>query len=141
MGTKEINWDENLLFIGNDIKVNNSIDEERRNEIRKEIEPWLSAIFQSEQFSLLVGSGLSNALAKIADIDSQDMSRLEFEGEYSQEIKAYAEKTAEEFGRGTPNFEDDLRASLELLRGYQIQDITASDNDSSENEDGEEEKI
>ena len=30
---------------------------------RPKIEPWLSAIFQSEHFSLLIGSELNNALS------------------------------------------------------------------------------
>ena len=44
---------------------------------RPKVEPWLSAIFQSEHFSLLIGSGLTNALAHIAQIPAQGMGRLE----------------------------------------------------------------
>src|SRR6266436_4048751 len=32
------------------------------HELRKEIEPWLTALFQSEHFSLLTGAGLMNAV-------------------------------------------------------------------------------
>jgi hypothetical protein len=44
---------------------------------RPKIEPWLSAIFQTEHFSLLVGSGLTSAVGHIAKISSQGMGRLE----------------------------------------------------------------
>jgi hypothetical protein len=88
---------------------------------RSKVEPWLSAIFQTEHFSLLIGSGLSSALAYSAGIKSQGMGRLELDGEeYSSKIKAYAEKSASTMERGEANIEDDFRVALELLRGYEI---------------------
>lgn len=88
---------------------------------RTKIEPWLSAIFQSEHFSLLVGSGLTNALAYIADIKVQAMSRIEFENdEYKVKIKTAANKSASAMERGEANLEDDFRIALELLKGYEI---------------------
>jgi hypothetical protein len=88
---------------------------------RPKIEPWLSAIFQSEHFSLLIGSGLTNALAHIAQIPSQGMGRLELnDSEYKEKIKASSVKSASAMERGEANLEDDFRVALELLRGYEI---------------------
>ncbi|MFA6084193.1 SIR2 family protein [Mucilaginibacter sp.] len=88
---------------------------------RPKIEPWLSAIFQTEHFSLLVGSGLTNALAYISKIDAQAMGRLTLTGEdYKDKITASANKSASAMERGEANLEDDFRVALELLKGYEI---------------------
>lgn len=87
---------------------------------RSKVEPWLSAIFQTEHFSLLVGSGLSTAIAYSAKIPAQGMGRLELTGEYNDLIKAHAGKSASAMERGEANLEDDFRVALELLRGYEI---------------------
>jgi uncharacterized membrane-anchored protein YhcB (DUF1043 family) len=88
---------------------------------RPKIEPWLSAIFQTEHFSLLIGSGLTNALAHIAKIEAQGMGRLALNGEkYKDKIKSNSEKSATAMERGEANLEDDFRVSLELLKGYEI---------------------
>jgi hypothetical protein len=88
---------------------------------RRKIEPWLSAIFQSEHFSLLIGSGLTNALSSMSKIQSQGMGRLELqEGPYKDKIKIHAEKSASAMERGEANLEDDFRVALELLKGYEI---------------------
>jgi hypothetical protein len=90
-------------------------------EWRQKIEPWLSAIFQSEHFSLLVGSGLTNALAYISKIDAQGMGRLLLTGDaYKNKIKVSADKSASAMERGEANLEDDYRVALELLKGYEI---------------------
>jgi len=87
---------------------------------REKLEPWLSTIFQSDHFSLLIGSGLTTALACLSEIKPQVMNRMNFTGSYSNIIKSNADSSAREMERGTANFEDDLRIGLELLRGYQI---------------------
>lgn len=88
---------------------------------RPKIEPWLSAIFQSEHFSLLVGSGLTNAIAHISKITAQGMGRLEVtDDSYKNKIIKSSEKSASAMERGEANLEDDFRVALELLRGYEI---------------------
>lgn len=88
---------------------------------RPKVEPWLSAIFQTEHFSLLVGSGLSSALAYAANITPQGMGRLELVNDnYKDKIKEHSEKSASAMERGEANLEDDFRVALELLRGYDI---------------------
>lgn len=89
-------------------------------EWRPKLEPWLSAIFQSEHFSLLVGSGLTNALSYLAGIDSQGMGRLTLAGSYNDKIQKHADNSASAMERGEANLEDDFRVALELLRGYDI---------------------
>jgi hypothetical protein len=86
-------------------------------EWRPKIEPWLSAIFQSEHFSLLVGSGLTNALSFMAKISAQGMGRLSLTGTYKDKVKISADKSASAMERGEANLEDDFRIGLELLRG------------------------
>ena len=57
-------------------------------ELRPRIEPWLTALFQSEHLSLLMGSGLSRALHQIADVkDIATMDPAKFT-EYNSEINA-----------------------------------------------------
>lgn len=117
-----IEWDKShILKTSTESLLSN--EEPSSKEWRHKIEPWLSAIFQSEHFSLLIGSGLTNALAYAANIDSQGMGRLELSGEdYKDKIKSYANKSASAMERGEANLEDDFRVALELLRGYEILD-------------------
>jgi len=63
----------NILFISNeqiDIETAEFKQDDKDNgqKVRQKIEPWLTAIFQSEHLSLLVGSGLSAALTGCGSI-------------------------------------------------------------------------
>lgn len=118
-----IDWtSNNILKINNDIDCfsNDSIDESKIDDLRKRIEPWLTAIFQSEHFSLLVGAGLPIGLTFLADVKAQGMDRIEF-NVYKKEIKEWSETSAKELGRGNANIEDDFRSAIELLQGLKIQ--------------------
>jgi len=84
--------------------------------IRKTVEPWLTALFQSEHLSLLVGSGLSITLGGNKDL----MKRLEFGKSFKKIISKMANKEATELGRGSANLEDDIRVAINLLEGYKI---------------------
>lgn len=103
--------------------------------VRKKIEPWLSAIFQSEHLSLLVGSGLSSALSSAVGHDSVGMDagriRLPLEGsvwtdlvgnaeDLAQRIAAEAEWTARRARRGSANIEDLIRACLKVRNGLSV---------------------
>lgn len=88
--------------------------------LRPRIEPWLTALSQSEHLSLLVGSGLSHALCQIAAVeDIAAMNPVKFT-EYNSEINAMAKKAAIEAGRNNGNIEDQIRVTNELLRGLEI---------------------
>ncbi len=88
--------------------------------LRTRIEPWLTALFQSEHLSLLVGSGLSHALYFMAS--KRNMAAMEptkFTN-YENEIDSEAKKSAGEAGRDKGNIEDQIRVANELLRGLEI---------------------
>lgn len=88
--------------------------------LRTRIEPWLTALFQSEHLSLLVGSGLSHALYLMAS--KRNMAAMEptkFTN-YENEIDSEAKKSAGEAGRDKGNIEDQIRVANELLRGLEI---------------------
>ena len=99
-------------------------------ELRPRIEPWLTALFQSEHLSLLVGSGLSRALHYVAvgeDIAAMDPAKFTY---YESEINAEAKKSADETGRDNGNIEDQIRVANELLRGLEI--LASSDTEIAE---------
>ena len=88
--------------------------------LRPRIEPWLTALVQSEHLSLLVGSGLTHAIHRIAtDKASPGMETVEFDA-FNDEISTEAERVAESAKREKGNFEDQIRAASELLRGLEI---------------------
>jgi hypothetical protein len=96
------------------------------NKLRKQIEPWLTALAQSEHFSLLIGSGLPEAVHRISTVSEdkphgegmQGMESSEWEN-FTSQIKIAAEKSAKTAGRDEPNIEDQIRVVNELLKGLQ----------------------
>jgi hypothetical protein len=114
----DINWgNDNILYIANDVPEGSETPDE--NLLRTVIEPWLTAVFQSEHLSLLLGTGIIMAVADEADVKSHSMQRIEFETN-KLEIKKYADDEAIKLSRGKANFEDDLRTAIELLKGLTI---------------------
>lgn len=87
---------------------------------RDHVEPWLSALFQAEHLNLLVGSGFTAAIAHAAGASVADMGTGDFTGELSDAVNSSAAESAEQMGRGDPNFEDQVRAALELIRGLEV---------------------
>ena len=90
-------------------------------EHRKHIEPWLSALCQSEHLSLLVGSGLTTAIATAADASQVNMGLADLgDVEYAHSVNAAAKEVAYRIGRGEPNLEDQLRAIGQLVGGLEV---------------------
>ena len=88
--------------------------------LRPRIEPWLTALFQSEHFSLLAGSGLSHAVHRIATGNAlPGMDPVKFT-HFDTEINAEAKKSAIVAGRENGNIEDQIRVANELLSGLSI---------------------
>lgn len=88
--------------------------------LRERIEPWLTALCQSEHLSLLVGSGLTHAVHRLATGESlPGMNTVDFKT-LGDEIKAEVKRTAKKLERGEGNIEDQIRVVNELLRGLQI---------------------
>lgn len=89
-------------------------------ELRPRIEPWLTALVQSEHLSLLVGSGLTQAVHGLAtDKPLSAMGRISL-GTLDEEIDAEATRVAGLAGRDDGNVEDQIRAATELIRGLEI---------------------
>lgn len=89
-------------------------------ELRRQIEPWLTALFQSEHLSLLAGSGLTHAVHYLAaGKGAAGMGALTLSN-HQAKIDQAAEKAAEAAGRKKGNLEDQLRVANELLRGLEI---------------------
>ena len=117
----KINWSKNhILKISNETECLDDISEDSIKKYRDKIEPWLTAIFQSEHLALLAGTGLTSAVTSIAKVDAPGMDRIEFI-EYREQIKKSADSQAKEMRRGEANIEDDLRVAIELYKGLLIQ--------------------
>lgn len=89
--------------------------------LRKQIEPWLAAVFQSEQLSLLLGSGLTNGVTTAAGGMPVHMSKCVWIGEEGSAIDSHAERSAHLRGRGAANIEDQFRSAMQLLLGFEVQ--------------------
>lgn len=93
------------------------IDESK---LRSRIEPWLTALFQSEHFSLLVGSGLTHAVHRMATGQALSGMATTTLNTYDAEIVKEATRSATAAGRSQPNVEDQIRVANDLLRGLQV---------------------
>jgi len=123
-------WRKHVLKVGPRPLITG--DELPEDERLDGVEPWLSAIFQSEHLSLLAGSGLTIALATEAGVKATSMAVPDppwtltpdftdlLARELTEHIVAAANESAKKTGRGNPNIEDQIRVSLGLLDGLSI---------------------
>lgn len=89
--------------------------------IRARVEPWLTALCQSEHLSLLLGSGLSHAVHAVARGTAlPGMTSSGDLGEHAKEIETEAKRSAQAAGREDGNVEDRIRVANELIRGLEI---------------------
>jgi len=103
------------------------------DKLRSRIEPWLTSLFQSEHLSVLVGSGLTHALHRMATDESlPGMSATTF-GIFDDEINAKARDSAKAARRSDGNIEDQIRVANELLRGLKVIALT-KETDSEEHQ-------
>ncbi len=106
------------------VKADDEIGPEK---LRHRIEPWLTALVQSEHLSLLVGSGLTHAVHKLATgTPLPSMPSITFKN-LNDEITKEVSRTAKAAGRQEGNFEDQIRVATELLRGLEIIASTKSE--------------
>lgn len=89
---------------------------------RRNIEPWLSAVFQSEHLNLVLGSGFTSAISYAAGAKALGMSKVTLDTPDAAAIDAHAKASAARMSRGEPNFEDQLRSALQVLRGLEVTD-------------------
>jgi hypothetical protein len=119
----EIDWSkDDILFIANEI--HDVLEVPDVSSLRKTIEPWLTAVFQSEHLSLLLGTGLTTAVCTESGVPPQAMQRIFFSStankDFSTLISDFANTKATDMNRGKANFEDDIRTAIELLNGLEI---------------------
>lgn len=121
-----------LRWLHHYYKINNSEIElvnPPEKKLRSDIEPWLSAVFQSEHLSLLVGNGLTTALSCAAGVKPVSMG-FELIGStlpYAEALKEAAENSAVRLGRGTANIEDYIRSANQLIAGLQMVNSAEAD--------------
>ena len=114
------NWRGKHILKLRDYKEPTIIVDPDSDELRNVVEPWLTALFQSEHLALLTGAGISSAVHFMATgCAGAGMSNMEI-SEYTQEIKTIAEESAKKSGRGEANIEDEIRTLNELIRGLEI---------------------
>lgn len=97
---------------------------------RDSVEPYLAALLQAEHLNLLIGSGLTTALAQVAHhTGGPDMSAaLPLEGDLGNAIEEAARRSAEATGRGEPNIEDRLRIAISAADGLRhVEDSRAAE--------------
>lgn len=102
------------------IKKGEKFNEEK---LRERIVPWLSTLFKAEHLSLLIGSGLTNAVCSIAKSSIPSWQNIKFDNiskEIEDKIEKEAEKSAGKSGRGKANLEDRIWVVNELIRGMEI---------------------
>ena len=88
--------------------------------LRPRIEPWLTALVQSDHLSLLTGSGLTHAVHRMATCRSpRGMEPIGLDI-FNDEIEMETRRIAKAANRQSGNFEDEFRVASELLRGLEI---------------------
>lgn len=96
-------------------------------DLRKKIEPWLSAVFQAEHLSLLVGNGLTSAIAQAVGVKPISMEIVEYGLKYEDQVKEKAIEAAKTCGRSKPNIEDQIRVVTNLINGLEMVDSKVAD--------------
>lgn len=96
---------------------------------RKHVEPWLAALLQAEHVNLLVGSGLTTGMAKVAGVPAVGMNSANLSCDFADAVNNAARESAKRTGRGDPNLEDQIRTALELIAGLRVVSKGAGDDD------------
>jgi hypothetical protein len=89
---------------------------------RRKIESWLAALLQVEHEALLIGNGLSAAVAaSLGSTFPPTMNRhVELKNEkHGTALRAHASRAAN-IARREPNLEDEIRSALALLEGVKV---------------------
>ncbi len=115
-----LEWKPNVYKVGTKIGVFDDCPPGSVEDYRKIIEPWLSAVFQSEHFSLLLGSGFTKAVCNLTGVSAADMRRALIKSKWHKEIDQFAEKSAKAIGRNDFNIEDQIRAVMSLYNGFEV---------------------
>ncbi|MBW2046260.1 MAG: SIR2 family protein [Deltaproteobacteria bacterium] len=116
----EASWKNKHLLKVQDDREPNIVKDPDITKYRQRVEPWLTALFQSDHFSLLVGSGLSLAVHALATGSSGDgMGKITFTI-FKEQMDSCVAEAAKKAGRGDGNIEDQIRVASDLLQGLAI---------------------
>ena len=98
------------------------LEEDQAEKHLESIEPWLAALLQAEHLNLLIGNGLTTAIANHTGAPpiSMSTSKLKLECEYGRAVQKVAKKSAIDSGRSEPNIEHTIRVALELIQGLGV---------------------
>lgn len=103
-----------------ELKFEGKLNEKEIEKARYIVEPWLSALFQSEHLSMLIGSGFTAGAASMAKAFVAGMEIKEKDLELNELVTKEADRTAKLAGRGDPNLEDQIRAIVTLINGLKM---------------------
>lgn len=97
-------------------------DLKETDKLRKRIEPWLTAVFQSEHLSLLLGSGFTSGVAFAAGGSAATMDKCTWacKDGLKEKVDQYADSSAGSCGRSSANIEDQIRAAIQLESGLRV---------------------
>ena len=113
-------WNEKNLYKVREKRTPQIEEEPDTERLRKEIEPWFTALSQSEHVSLLIGSGFSLAACQIVKLqENNGMPEIKF-SDFKHHIDVASKKSAEKSMRGDANIEDQIRTANELIKGLEI---------------------
>lgn len=84
------------------------------------IRNWLAALLQAEHVNLLLGSGLTRAIADQAGVKALDMSLASPKCALADDVEKCVQASAVRCSRQLPNIEDQIRVILELIGGLRI---------------------
>lgn len=101
------------------------------NHHKNDIEPWLSALFQSDHLNLLIGSGFTTAVAEASGTVAIDMRPASFECKFADAVQGAAVNRAKHLSRKNPNIEDQISAARELIGGLRVLASDAGSTDES----------
>ena len=114
------NWNGNHIYKVREQRTPQVVNEPEAEKLRKEIEPWLTALFQSEHLSLLMGAGISSAAHWMAKGKAgAGMSQIDF-SVFKAQIEKASKESAKKSGRGSANIEDQIRVANEFIKGMEI---------------------
>jgi len=120
-------WQKKNIIKLRDYKVPTTVEDPEGDNYRDQIEPWLTALFQSEHLSLLTGAGISTAVHYLATgVAGAGMEGMKI-SVFKDQIAKVALESAKKSGRGEPNIEDEIRTINELIRGIEIYNSTIND--------------